>query len=264
VSNYPVELPHGHYHRRVIAIVEPGRVRAALEDESHCMEVTVYHDTRVTDLQTESLRIPWNSCPNAGNKLRDLIGLPLQRMHESTGHDAKLHCTHLFDLTRLAIARAKAGASVQYDIEVEDRVEHRTRAELLRDGQSLLVWNVHHRTVTGPEPFTGHSLIGAPQWPGGLDDATLEAALVFRRVFLVAQIREPRGAVARTHGPPHKLSADFLKTQGMLGRCFTYQVETGVGAESHHSWRDFSGRRENLLAHFSGTRSLADLKRVRA
>jgi hypothetical protein len=34
MNNYPVELPHGFYHRRVVAVVEPDRVRAAVEDES--------------------------------------------------------------------------------------------------------------------------------------------------------------------------------------------------------------------------------------
>jgi hypothetical protein len=264
MSQYPVELPHGFYHRRVAAIVEPGRVRAALEDESHCMEVTVFHDgAYVTDIETESRRIPWSSCPSAGKRLKDLIGLALQRMHESTGHDAKLHCTHLFDLARVAIARAKAAASVQYDVAVEDRVESRTRGELLRNGESVMTWDVNHRTVTGPDPFTGHVLAGAPRWPPGLDTDTLEAALVMRRVFLVAQIREPKASVARIHGPPHRLDADLLTKHGILGRCFTYQVETGAGADSLHSWRDFAGQRESLLAHFPGTRSIAEMQRVR-
>jgi hypothetical protein len=264
MTDYPVELPHGFYHRRVVAIVEPGRVRAAVEDESHCMEVSVFHDgTRVTDIEATSSRIPWSSCPNAGIKLKDLIGVPLQRMHETTGRDAKLHCTHLFDLARVAIARAKAGASVQYDIAVEDRVERRTRGELIRDGQFVMAWDVVHITVTGPDPFTGHLLVGAPQWPPGLDDDTLEAALVLRRVFLVAQMREPKASVARTHGPPQVLDADVLTKNGMLGRCYSYRVETGAGARSLNSWRDFAGAREKLLEQFPGTRSIAEMQRVR-
>jgi hypothetical protein len=235
-----------------------------MEDESHRMQVTVTHDgTRVTDLETESRRIPWSACPNAGFKLRDLIGLPLRRMHETTGQDVKLHCTHLFDLTRVAIARAKVGASVQYDIAVEDRIERRTHGEILRNGQSVLRWDVSHRSVTGPDPFIGHVLVGAPQWPSGLDDDMLEAALVMRRVFMVAQIREPKAAVARTYGPTHTLDAEFLSKAGILGRCFTYQAETGSGAHALHSWRDFAARRENLLADFPGTRSIEDWRRAR-
>jgi hypothetical protein len=259
--NYPAELPHGFYHRRVVATVDPGRVRAGMEDESHCMNVTVLHDgTHITDITSDSSRTPWSSCPNAGTKLRDLIGLSLRRMHETTGHDAKLQCTHLFDLTRLAIARAKVGASVQYDVAIEDRVAGRTRGELLRNGMRVMEWQVDDFTISGPEPFTGHRLKGAPQWPAGLDHDTLEASLVMRRVFWVAQVREPKAAAARAPGAPQILSADFLKTHGILGRCFSYQLQTGAGAASVNSWRDFAARREALLEQFTGTRSLAEMQ----
>jgi hypothetical protein len=263
MSNYPVELPHGSYHRRVVAVVEPGRVRAAVEDESHCLEVTILHDgARVTDLHSESRRIPWSSCPTAGAKLKDLIGLDLRRMHESTGFDAKTHCTHLFDLARVAIARAKAGASVQYDVAIVDRIDNRTHSELLRDGKPFMAWDVDGNTVTGPDPFTGHVLKGAPQWASGLDDDTLEAALVMRRVFLVAGIREPRAVMGRV--PRNDvLSEETLRKNGILGRCFSYSAEHGVGAHTLNSWRDFADRREDLLADFAGTRTLAEMQRTR-
>src|SRR4051812_19174623 len=95
---YQKKLPPGTYYRRLVAIVEPGRVRAGFEDESHRMELVVSHDgTHVTDIQCDQPYLPWSECPGAAQKIRDLIGLPLQRMHVTTGQDAKHHCTHLFD-----------------------------------------------------------------------------------------------------------------------------------------------------------------------
>jgi hypothetical protein len=261
MSNYPIELPHGAYHRRIVLIPEDGRVRAALEDESHSMELTVFHDgTRVTDIQGKTHRVPWNTCPSAVQKVRDLVGLTLRRMHETTGHDAKAHCTHLFDLARLAIARAVADVPLQYDVAVEDRVERKTCGILLRDGQQTMVWDVTGNAVTGPDPFTGHSLRGAPQWPNGLDDEMLEAALVMRRVFLVSQIREPQAAMARVKEGKDQLKPDFIRNSVMLGRCFSFQEQQLAHAESWFSWRDFADRRDALLAHFPGTRTLADLQ----
>jgi hypothetical protein len=260
MTNYPAELPHGFYHRRVVVIVEPGRVRAAMEDESHCMEVTVTHDgAKVTDIQPASPRIPWTSCPDAGAKLNALIGLPLQRMHETTGEDAKQHCTHLFDLTRLAIARAKAGASVQYDIAVEDRVDDRTRGDLHRNGQLLLTWHLQGPDVTGPDPYTGHRITGAPHWPGELDADTIEAALVMRRVFLVSGIRSPRASRIRVD-PANKVHPTSAERINMRGYCYTFQASNSIGATPHNNWIDFANRRDELLAHFPGVRTLAQMQ----
>ena len=259
-------LPRSTYHRRIVAIPEDGRVRAALEDESHHIEITVFHANNViTDIQTKVHRLPWTTCPGAAAKLKELVGLSLRRMHESTGRDAKENCTHMFDLARVAIARGCIGKPVQYDMELPDRVEKRTRAKLYRDGELALWWDAEGSFVTGPEPFTGHTVRGAPKWPEGLDDDTLEAALVLRRVFLVASTREPGVPdIARMRSGPEVSIAQITKREVVLGRCFSFQAPHVDEGKMAYTWRNSADRQEDLLSGFPGTRSLAEMKRAKA
>jgi hypothetical protein len=254
-------LPRGAYHRRIVLIPEKDSVRAGLEDESHRMEMTVFHDgSKVTAIDAKTVRVPWNICPGAADKVRELIGVPLQRLHQSTGHDGKQHCTHLFDLARLAVARACVGTPVQYDGAVADRIDRKTHGALLRDGKRVMAWDVNGSAVTGPDPFTGHSLRGAPQWPADLDEETLEAALVLRRIFLVAQIREPQAATARDKSLGEQIDpVQMIKAGGMMGRCYTFQPGRIEDGKSHYSWRNFALDRENLLAGFNGVRTLKEM-----
>jgi hypothetical protein len=254
------KLPPGTYYRRLVAIVEPGRVRSGFEDENHRMELVVSHDgTRVTDIRCNQPYLPWNECPGAAQKIRDLIGTPLQRMHVSTGHDAKQHCTHLFDLTRVTIARAAVGVSVQYDVEVPDRIEGRTRSTVRRDGAPVLTWDVEGQTVTGPDPFTGHNLQGAPTWPAGLDSDTLEAALVMRRVLMLSQVREPYATVSRERSPDYS-PIEPIRGHRMVGRCFAFQQERAANLRPMQKWRNMSDQREKLLEGFPGVRSIEELE----
>ena len=256
----PDTIPHGSYHRRFVVIPEDGRVRAGMEDENHRMEMTVFHDgTCVTDIQAETVRIPWNLCPGAPDKLRELIGVPLQRMNRSTGHNAKEHCTHLFDLMRLAMARAAINTPVQYDVAIPDRIDKKTRAELKRDGKFVMAWDAHGYTVTGPDPFTGHALLGAPVWPEGLDDDTLEAALILRRVFLVATAREPIAAGTRSKPAVEIDFPAMLKAGKRTGYCFSFQADRVDQITSNYNWRYFADHRDDLLAGFAGARSLAEM-----
>jgi hypothetical protein len=257
----PKALPHGFFFRRVAVLVEDDRVRAAVEDESHHMELHLYHDgTRVTALQGITHRIPWSECPAAPARLPAFVGLSLRRMHESTGLDGREQCTHLFDLTRLAMARALVGTSVQYDIGVEDRIDNCTNGQLLRDGKPVMRWDVKGTKVMAPAPFIGHSVFGMAEWPPSLDDDTLEAALVLRRVFLIAGIREPWGVVTRE---PQYGRFNFLKTMKVghaANRCYNFHSDRIEGVSYRQTWRDYSNRRDELLKHFPGMRTLAELQ----
>jgi hypothetical protein len=257
-SEAGIEWTPGVYHRRVVAVVEGNTVRAGMEDESHHMELTLTHDGRnVTDLNAVTRRIPWHACPEAAPKLRELIGAPLQRVHIRNGHDAKQHCTHLFDLARVAIARAAINTSVQYDISIPDRVDRKTQSSLLRDGKLLLTWHVNGSEVVGPDPFTGHSLRGAAIWPSPLDDDTLEAALVMRRVFLVSQARHPSAVATSKPGPAADQMLETLKRSNMVGVCYSFQPERMKDVGSNFSWRNMSGRRNDLLKDFPGVQPIA-------
>jgi hypothetical protein len=254
-------LPHGYFYRRIVVLPEGDCVRGAVEDESHHMELKLYHDgARVTAIQGITHRIPWSACPEAPVRLNDFVGLDLRRMHESTGLDGRLQCTHLFDLTRLAMARALTGTPVQYDIAVEDRVDNRTHGIVLRDGAPILRWDVDGTSVTSPAPYVGHSIFGAAVWPAGLDDDTLEAALVLRRVFLIAGVREPSGTVARDpkYGKFSFVKAMQVKT--LASRCHNFHTDRFERVSYRQTWLNYDGRREELLKEFPGARSLATLQ----
>jgi len=252
------DLPFGAFRRRVVVVPEEGMVRAALEDEMHRMELIVFHDRcRVTDIQATTHRVPWDSCPQAAVKLRDLIGVRLNNMTVSTGHDGKQHCTHLFDLVRLAMAHA-TGEFVQYDIAIADRIDNATRGELARNGRHFLAWDVAGYTVSGPDPFTGHSLLGAPNWSVDSAPELIEAALMLRRGFLVAEVRSRASAMVRSTQDTGDEQKRAIQSSGILGRCFTFQTGRFENASRLHSWRNFSNRKEDLLMDFAGTHTQVD------
>jgi hypothetical protein len=258
-----MHAPAGVFHRRIVVIPETGVVRAGLEDEVHHMELALFHDgVRVTDIQSRSPRVPWSICPGAGEKLKELIGVPLQRMNRSTGRDAKEHCTHLFDLARLAMARGHLDAPVQYDGTVPDRIDDRTSAELLRDGKRVLFWDLAGFTVSTPGLFAGHETMGPPRWPAGLDDDTIEAALVLRRTIFVARSRDFEAARVMTGAMSDDDVRAEIKARGSLGHCFTYRLPHFDQARRPDSRRNFSGRREELLVNFPGTRTVAALAKT--
>jgi hypothetical protein len=163
-------------------------------------------------------------------------------------------------LARLAAARALVGKSVQYDVDVPDRVDGRTRVTVYRDGAPILIWDVNGKVVEGPAPFNGHGYLGSPVWPEGLDDDTLEAAAVLRRGLMNSGIREPFAAISRVR-PPDMDPAEPIKGHRMVGACYTFQPENLDDAQVMPNWRNMSERREVLLKGFAGVRSLTELQR---
>jgi hypothetical protein len=254
-------LPHGHFYRRVVALPKGDCVRAAIEDESHHMELKLFHDgKRVTAVQGMTHRIPWSECPSAPLRLADFVGLGLRRMHESTGLDGRLQCTHLFDLARLSMARALMGKAVQYDVAVEDRIDERTQGVVLRNGTPALHWEVEGTKVTGPDPYVGHSVFGKASWPDGLDDDTLEAALVLRRVFLIAGIRDPVGEVTRDPRYGHFNFVKTMPVKAFASRCHNFHSDRIERVSYRQTWLNYDGRREDLLKDFPGVRTLRELQ----
>jgi hypothetical protein len=255
------ELPHGYFYRRVVVLPEGDCVRAAVEDENHHMELKLFHDGRsVTAIQGITHRIPWSECPGAPSRLYDFGGLALRRMHESTGLDGRLQCTHLFDLARLSMARALIARPVQYDIAIEDRIDDRTHGVVLRQGLPALRWEVEGARVIAPDPYVGHSIFGRASWPAGLDDDTMEAALVLRRVFLIAGVRDPSGEVTRD---PRFGKFSFVKTMQvttLASRCHNFHADRIERVRYRQTWVNYDGRREQLLKDFPGVRTLAELQ----
>jgi len=182
----------GCYRRRIRLQAESRRATADLEDDFHRFRIKVEHDgDRVLRAEGEALRFPWTSCPGALMPLARLEGMPLspssRAAHEHT--DPRAQCTHLFDLAGLAIAHAARGPGTrEYDVEVPDRVEARTRAALRRDGQPFLHWEIERSRIVAPEPFVGRSTrAGFLAWvQQTLDPDLAEAALVLHRACSIS------------------------------------------------------------------------------
>ena len=215
------------------------RVRAALEDDFHHFRVElVSRGGVVSAISATAPRRPYSLCGNAVEKLDLLLGMKLSPIaHEVTRiTDPTEQCTHLFELTGLAIAAAARGTAWrQYDIEVPNRVDQRTQARLSRDSVPLLEWDVLDTVIQGPSPYTGMDLYqGMARWALStlpLDEA--EAALVLRRATGISKGRG-MNLDAQVHAHPN-------------GHCFSQQPQRAAQAlRMIGSTWNFAGTRERL------------------
>jgi len=237
----------GIFRRRVVARAEGLRVHAGVEDDLHHFEVDITHDRRaVTAIEGRSIRYPWTTCPQAAGAIGMLAGtavtLPVKVAPEI---DARLHCTHLYELARLAIAQAARGGSRQYDIEMPDRVDDLSRATIRRDGEAVFTWDLDGYRVIAPAMFAGIEIMGRISWHEDVraDADALEACLILRRAITVASIRNPGKEGIRDGTSP---IAPFDETR-MIGACFSFQPDRARQGRVHASWQDFTARPDDLL-----------------
>lgn len=178
--------------------------------------------------------------------LRALAGAELTTTLSALGGhgEARQNCTHLFDLSGLAIAHAaRNNADVRtYDVSIPDRDGTRTAPELWRDGEPVLRWDLAGRTIRGPAPFVDVSLRGGfLAWAEETFDADLaEAATILRRACDISLGRV--------------MDLDVFETAEMLGdqvrgTCHSFQPEMMVKAvRVKGQTRDFTDDSTALLA----------------
>jgi hypothetical protein len=173
-----------------------GRCRAALEDDFHNfrVEVTV-QDGFVASTATDPIRFPYTTCPAAGDALLALVGKSVTPIAHQVFRitDARLQCTHMLDLSGLAIAALVRGVSrVEYDVHVTDRIDGNYEVHLARDGRSVFSWHVVNDTIDTPGLYKGqHLKTGFASWAlTHLDPTLSEAALVARRCAMISIGRE--------------------------------------------------------------------------
>src|ERR1700741_776088 len=108
------ELPGYRRRLRVTPMVD--RVRTELEDDYHCMSVTVIHDgTQAIALEPVMDRAPWTTCPGAIAILKQTFtGVALNAFAQRG--EKRANCTHLHDLAVLAAAHAFDKHALVYDI----------------------------------------------------------------------------------------------------------------------------------------------------
>lgn len=215
------------YRRRIY--VEPGQgsVTAMLEDDMHCMAVTLRHDGE-TVLAVEPVmeRAPWTTCPGAPAKLVETFAG--QRLVDVTARrDKKQNCTHLHDLAVLAAAHARDGQPLTYDILVSDPQEGQRILEIRRNGSTLWHWIERNGILAEPPEIAGQTLLSLREWISTLNGAPQEAARLLQWGGLVA------------HG--RTLSAEQQSNASELPpNCYTLQPERAGDAVRHGEVCDFS------------------------
>ena len=240
-------------YRRHIRLDAHGRqVAGELADDAQHFRVRLRHDgARVVSLDGEAVRHPWSTCAEARDPLRELEGMRLSPRCTAVGEvsNARLHCTHWFDLAGLAVAHAAvARASREYRCAVWGAPGEVTTATLERDGEPLLVWRLDGMTIHSAGPFDGRSLKGAFQsWAEAeLEPDLAEAAIVLRRAAYISPVRF--------------YDLDRFDRPGDVtpigGQCFTYTDGIAQRAERQlGSLRDYTHRPEALLSEAATGRS---------
>ncbi len=228
----------GVCRRRIrLQTVDDTLVVGELEDDFHHFRAELTHDSeRIIAVRGVPMRGPWSTCMDVGEPLRAIEGQPLAGRSTAIGAyaEATANCTHLFDLTGLAVAHAVRGEEErQYDFAITDVLDGHHELAAWRNGEEVLHWHVVDGEITGPEDWVGAPLAAKfiPWAQECLDIDTAEAAIALRRMLHIT--------IGRSANLDHVQTA-AEHTDGPVGRCYSYRSETAVMAlRSNGSIRDF-------------------------
>ncbi|MBQ0760629.1 DUF2889 domain-containing protein [Zhongshania sp.] len=249
-QDYP-ENPNygqGRYRRRIRLSRNGNTVHGELEDTNHAFRCAVSHDGHiVTDIQSEVLRIPFDTCPGAAEPIRKLIGLPLcDDVQELIPHtDASGNCTHLLDLVLMAIRHARRlQAEWLYDICIDDQIgEQAARSEIFTNGELTHHWQACNWEMIAPEALKGKVLYkGFSKWANTEFSGDIkEAAFALQKGYFVSSAR--RYNINAQAGQPALEHRDVMQ-----GVCYSYSTpQIEIAKRTADSARDFSDCPEQLL-----------------
>lgn len=227
------------FRRRLRVIPSPGQVIAALEDDYHCMAVTLRHDgMNVTGVEADMERVPWTTCPGAPAVLAaTFTGVALAAV--PARGEKKANCTHLHDLTVLAAAHAGETDAILYEIVTCDPIDGLAIAEIRCDGVSLLQVAHRNHLMEAPADIAGLSILKLRDWIESLDDLHREAAKLLQWGAILANGRlipmERQSTASRV--PPN---------------CFTFQPDNAAKAIRVGKVIDFTAAPLTPLDHFDG------------
>jgi hypothetical protein len=216
------------YRRRISIEPRDGAVLAMLEDDLHCMAVTLHHaDGVVIAVEPVMERVPWTTCSGARDQLiATFTGQPLA---DVTARRAKrANCTHLHDLASFAAAHAGDGGSTTYDVLISDPRDGVRLLELRRDGESMLRWREYEDRLVEPEGAAGLTLMTLRDWIETLPEADKEPARTLQWAGLVA------------HGRLMTIAEQQALAPNMPPNCYTFQPERRTIAIRNGPTRDFS------------------------
>ncbi|MES3021829.1 MAG: hypothetical protein V4857_09635 [Pseudomonadota bacterium] len=224
----------GAFMRRVLLEAHEGHVDASLEDDFHHFTLQLAHDGKAaTGVRSEAVRHPWTTCPQAGARLQELVGCALAaRPQQGTAAiDAHQQCTHQYDLALMALAQGARGGRRAYLARVDDELDGRRLATLVRDGALCLRWTLEGSTIVAGGELQGANLRKLDL--GAIGDADLaEAVMLLRRSVMVAGGR----------GIDFDVYPSLEVFAGrMTGACFAFQPQRLAEGKRHKgSVRDFS------------------------
>ena len=227
------------FRRRLVVEPSAGQVRAAVEDDYHCMAVTLAHDgTRITGVGSDMNRAPWTTCPGAPAVLAaTFTGVALTAA--AARGDKPANCTHLHDLALLAAAHAAGPARLVYDILVSDPVEGLWHAEIRRDGEPVLALSHQADVVVAPAEAAGLSLFKLRDWIRTLPAALQEPARLLQWGTILAHGR----------AIPMDRQSDASR---MPQNCYTFQDVRKSEAQRVGRVLDFSQGPVEPLDHLGG------------
>lgn len=256
VPDYPKNpnFGQGCYRRRIRLINQENTVSGELEDTNHAFRCIISHDGQhVTDIQSEILRIPFDTCPGASEPIKKLIGLALcDDVQELIPHtDASGNCTHLLDLALMAIRHARRSqVEWLYDIRIDDQLDEQpTSAEIYANGELIHAWQTLNWQIMAPESLKDKVLYkGFSKWANiEFSGDTKEAAFALQKGYFVSSARR-----YNINAQAGQAAIEHLDV--MLGACFSYsrpQIE--LAKRTANSARDFSDTPELLLTFLEPT-----------
>ena len=220
------------YRRRIRIEPRENAVLAMLEDDMHCMAVTLRHEGGpegrvVTAVEPVMERAPWTTCPGARAQLETTFaGQPLAEV--TARREKRANCTHLHDLAVFAAAHAGDARALVYDVLVSDPLAGERLLELRRDGARLLLWRERDGVLVEPASAAGLTLLQLRDWIGTLSVEAQEPARVLQWAGLVA------------HGRTIPIEQQSRATS-LPPNCYTFQPERAVNAKRVGKLRDFNG-----------------------
>jgi len=220
------ELPG--FRRRFRITPGAGWVRAEVEDDFHCMSLTVRHrDGIATMIEPAIVRAPWSTCPGAVEQLKQTFsGVALEAFAERG--EKRSNCTHLHDLATLAAAHAFDDKPLVYDVLVSDPVEGRRESELRRNGVAQLRLVHVDGRIVDPAEFAGVTLDKLGPWIASLEPQFQESARVLRWGTMIA------------NGRTIPLERQSDASRMPVGNCYTFQPQVRAAAKRIGEIRDFS------------------------
>jgi hypothetical protein len=171
-------------------------------------------DGEVVGGQATTHRHPWTTCPGAMAFVAGLRGPVAEAGERAFATPRRETCVHVNDLVWLA---ARCHRARRYEATVAPAL-----AQLRRDGEVVLHWEMEGWVVVSSSPFAGLRMTGA-RWAGvldelGADDDLREAVRVLRRAIHVGM------GYWELDWAPVRVAAD-LASDFMRDTCYTFTTE---------------------------------------